>query len=337
MMNKYFEEQERTFQGKVKNPQSAAPAKDEAAFGTVSAYGEDTDTPESGVSQALPADVGQECTLYANFFKIINDPKLTLSWLVAKVQPELPEGEMRQWMLRKIFRTLGKPLRELLPWHVRIGLNIYAPSKHCPVEDDVVLGAEIEGQDYRITISVHTKTLLWSEDLLLYHRVMQRVFDQIYGSLRFQRVGRGLFDMSLVRENELLGIDIWPGHQAQLTIREDEGLMLQVTSEHQVVHRAVSVLDKIRMIRESNEARGRDYQQEVMDAVIGQDIVTVYNRRAYRIDDIAFDKTPESTFTLLSQGDEFHVSFADYLRSQHKVDVLEPDQPMLVVYDIGRE
>ena len=76
--------------------------------------------------------------------------------------------------------------------------------------------------------------------------------------------------------------------------------MLQVTSEHQVVSRTVSVLDKIRMIRESNEARGRDYQQEVMDAVIGEDIVTVYNRRAYRIDDIAFDKTPESTFTLLS-------------------------------------
>jgi len=120
--------------------------------------------------------------------------------------------------------------------------------------------------------------------------------------------------MELVREHELLGIDIWPGHQAQVTLRE-HGLMLQVTSEHQVINRKISVLDRIRMIRETNESRGRDYQQEVISAVVGQDVVTVYNKRACRIDDVAFDKTPESTFTLLSQGEEYHVSFADYLRS----------------------
>ena len=45
--------------------------------------------------------------------------------------------------------------------------------------------------------------------------------------------------------------------------------MLQVTSEHQVISRTVSVLDKIRIIRESNEARGRDYERETLDAVIG--------------------------------------------------------------------
>ena len=91
--------------------------------------------------------------------------------------------------------------------------------------------------------------------------------------------------------------------------------MLQVTSEHQVVTRTETLLDKIRVIKESNEARGRDYESEVADAIVGQDIVTTYNRRAYRIDDIAWYKTPESNFTLLSQGEEFHVSFADYLRS----------------------
>ena len=54
------------------------------------------------------------------------------------------------------------------------------------------------------------------------------------------------------------------------------------------------------MIREANEARGRDYEREILDAVVGQDIVTVYNKRAYRVDDVAFDKTPESKFTLHS-------------------------------------
>ena len=113
--------------------------------------------------------------------------------------------------------------------------------------------------------------------------------------------------------------------------------MLQVSSVHQVIRRTETVLDKIRMIKEANEARGRDYEREVTDAVVGQDIVTTYNKRTYRVDDIAFDRTPDSTFTLMSQGEEFHVSFADYLRSQHKVDVLEANQPMLVIFDTRRE
>ena len=146
---------------------------------------------------------------------------------------------------------------------------------------------------------MHTQALLWKDDIQLYYRVMRRVFDQLFGSLRMQRVGRALFDPNAARENELLGVDIWPGHEATLTLRED-GIMLQVSSVHQVIRRTESVLDKIRMIKEANEARGRDYVREVTDAVVGQDIVTTYNKRTYRVDDIAFDRTPDSTFTLMS-------------------------------------
>ena len=97
------------------------------------------------------------------------------------------------------------------------------------------------------------------------------------------------------------------------------------------------MLDKIRVIKESNEARGRDYKQEIVNEVAGQHIVTTYNKRTYRVDDVCFDKSPDSTFTLVSQGEEYHVTFADYLKSQHKVDVVDTNQPLLVVFDFRRE
>ena len=232
------------------------------------------------------------------------------------MEPELgAEGEMRTWMLRKLFRSIGKPLREVLPWHVRLGLELYAPTDGVQRSfDELTLTAEAEGQEYRMTVRLVERAILWRDDLQLYFRVMQRVFNQLIGSLRMQRVGRAIFDPQEAREHELLGIDVWPGHQAHLTLR-DSGIMLQVTSVHQVLRRTETVLDKIRVIREANEARGRDYTREVADTVVGRDIVTVYNKRTYRIDDVAFDKTPDSTFTLVSQGEEYHVSFADYLRS----------------------
>ena len=114
-------------------------------------------------------------------------------------------------------------------------------------------------------------------------------------------------------------------------------MMLQVNSMHAVIRTNESVLDKIRVVKEINEARGREYTKEIHDLVVGQAVITRYNKRAYRIDDVAFDKSPDSTFTLVHQGEEFHVSYSDYLRNKHKVEVTEANQPMLVVFDTHRE
>ena len=100
-MNHYFEEQERTFRGAAKED-----GPKESAFGAESTEmeaGAETEKEDDG---ALPSDVGHECTLFANFFRIMNHPSLTLTWLTVDVSPELPEGEMRNWVLRKIFRTI---------------------------------------------------------------------------------------------------------------------------------------------------------------------------------------------------------------------------------------
>ena len=122
----------------------------------------------------------------------------------------------------------------------------------------------------------------------------------------------------------MLGISIWPGHTATLCLR-DKGILLHVNSLHAVIRTGESVLEKIRTIKEINEARGKEYDQEIRDLVIGQVVVTKYNKTAYRIDDVAFDKSPDSTFTLVHQGEEFHVSFSDYLKNKHKVEVTEPN------------
>ena len=88
------------------------------------------------------------------------------------------------------------------------------------------------------------------------------------GSLGLQRIGRSHHDPSKEKEFELLGINIWPGHQAQLCLR-DIGMMLQVNSVHAVIRTNESVLDKIRVVKEINEARGKDYTKEIHDLVVG--------------------------------------------------------------------
>lgn len=50
-------------------------------------------------------------------------------------------------------------------------------------------------------------------------------------------------------------------------------------------------------------------------------VVTKYNDRTYRIDDVCFDKNPDSTFSISREGEVFKLSFAEYLRLKYKVEV----------------
>lgn len=106
------------------------------------------------------------------------------------------------------------------------------------------------------------------DDRLKYFNVMKQVFEQMQGSLRLQRIGRSLHDPLKEKEIELLGINIWPGHQAQLCLR-DAGMMLQVNSIHAVIRTNESVLGKIRVVKEINEARGREFTKEIHDLIVG--------------------------------------------------------------------
>lgn len=53
------------------------------------------------------------------------------------------------------------------------------------------------------------------------------------------------------------------------------------------------------------------YQDEVQRQLLGTIVLTRYNNKTYRIDDIAWDKTPKSTFSTYS-GEE--ISFVDYYK-----------------------
>jgi len=53
------------------------------------------------------------------------------------------------------------------------------------------------------------------------------------------------------------------------------------------------------------------YKDDVTKRIVGCVVLTRYNNNTYRIDDIAFDKTPLDTFEMM---DGSKVSFVDYYK-----------------------
>lgn len=59
---------------------------------------------------------------------------------------------------------------------------------------------------------------------------------------------------------------------------------------------------------------------------MGSIVMTVYNRRTYRVDDIDWETTPSCTFEM--NGEK--VMFMDYFRQKYNLQIRDPHQPMLL-------
>ena len=72
--------------------------------------------------------------------------------------------------------------------------------------------------------------------------------------------------------------------------------------------------------------RGTVFHKTAQEVLIGLNVLTRYNNRMYRIDEILFDKNPESTFDC--QGKL--TSFTNYYKEHYNIDIRDRGQPLLL-------
>lgn len=82
------------------------------------------------------------------------------------------------------------------------------------------------------------------------------------------------------------------------------------------------------------ECRGANMRREFQSKVIGSIVLTYYNNKTYRIDDVDFSKSPESTFPM---RDGQQMSFIQYYNQKYNINIHVRDQPMLVSRSKPRE
>ncbi|KAF5895430.1 piwi-like protein 2 isoform X1, partial [Clarias magur] len=117
-------------------------------------------------------------------------------------------------------------------------------------------------------------------------------------------------------------LQVWPGYATSIK-HTDGGLYLGVDITHKVL-RNDSVLDIMNMIyQESRES----FKDECTKEFIGSIVITRYNNRTYRIDDIEWAKSPRDSFTM---ADGSETTFIEYYRKNYGITVKELDQPLLI-------
>uniref|UniRef100_A0A8C5WGW9 Piwi-like protein 2 n=1 Tax=Leptobrachium leishanense TaxID=445787 RepID=A0A8C5WGW9_9ANUR len=69
------------------------------------------------------------------------------------------------------------------------------------------------------------------------------------------------------------------------------------------------------------------FQDEVSKELVGNIVITRYNNRTYRIDDIEWNKNPKDTFTM---SDGTSISFIEYYSKNYGIAIKDENQPLLV-------
>uniref|UniRef100_A0A674BXH9 Piwi-like protein 2 n=1 Tax=Salmo trutta TaxID=8032 RepID=A0A674BXH9_SALTR len=198
------------------------------------------------------------------------------------------------------------------------GSILYLPVK---MEEVVHLKSVRRTDNQEVDVKIQmTKILPPNSDLCIpfYNVVLRRVM-KILG---LKLVGRNHYDP---KSAVILGkqrLQVWPGYSTCIK-HTDGGLYLQVDVSHKVL-RNDSVLDCMNVIYQQSR---ESFQDECTKELIGSIVITRYNNRTYRIDDIEWGKSPKDTFTM---ADGSTTTFVEYYSKNYGITIKEMDQPMLI-------
>lgn len=121
-------------------------------------------------------------------------------------------------------------------------------------------------------------------------------------------------------------LQLWPGYTT--SIRQHEQGVLLCAEIASKIMRNETIYDVLQQC-----SRGADYQREFGEAVLGLVVLTDYNNKTYRIDDISYDASPSDTFETKNGP----ISFIEYYRTKYNIQIRNPTQPMLITRSTERQ
>ena len=134
---------------------------------------------------------------------------------------------------------------------------------------------------------------------------------------------RDYFDFNNMIEMPKYHLKIASGYKATMD-RYGSKLLLCTEVAHKLLNFETVWEVMAKFLRES---RPEEYKQRCFDHFVGQTVMTSYNKKTYRIDDIDWETTPADAFPT-RKGDT--LKFTQYYWDHYNIRIREEKQPMLV-------
>ncbi|CAH0406951.1 unnamed protein product [Chilo suppressalis] len=253
---------------------------------------------------------GTPIDLLANYFAVETTPQWRLYQYHVDVTPEEDSTGVRKALLRVHSRTLGGYLFD--------GTVLYTVKRLHPDPMELYSERRTDSERMRLMIKlVHDV----SPGDYHYIQIFNIIIRKCFNLLQLQLVGRDFFDPEAKVDVPDHRLQIWPGYKT--TINQYEDKLLMVT---EIAHKVLRMDTVLQMLKEYADNKGQNYKKIFLEDIVGKIVMTDYNKRTYRIDDISWNETPQSTFKMKEET----VTYMDYYYKKYNIRIQDPRQPLLI-------
>ncbi|XP_011187514.1 protein piwi [Zeugodacus cucurbitae] len=251
---------------------------------------------------------GTPITLQTNYYRLLTKPTWRIFQYHVDFSPQIEMRRVRGGMLSEH--------RELLGGYLYDGTKLFTSCKL--QEDKTVIQAKSKfGDSYTIVIKyVGVISMTEWQSLQILNLILRRSME----GLKLQLVGRNFYDAMAKIDLREYRLQLWPGYQTSIRQHERD-ILLCAEIAHKVM-RTETVYDILKRCTET----AKDFEEEFRRNVLGLTVLTDYNNKTYRINDVDFSKNPTKTF----KCKEKEVSFIDYYYQKYHIRIRDPKQPLLI-------
>ncbi|KAJ0175571.1 hypothetical protein K1T71_008730 [Dendrolimus kikuchii] len=258
---------------------------------------------------------GTVLDIKANYFIVEATPQWRLYQYRVDIEPEEDHTGVRKALLRVHRNTLGGYLFD--------GTVLYTVKK-VPTEE-FYSDRTSDGERMRILLKLVCDV---SPGDYAYIQIFNIIMRKCFNLLDLQLMNRDYFDPGAKIDIPEFKLQVWPGYKTTINQYEEKLLMVA-----EITHKVLRMDTVLQMLSEYAATKGSNYKKIFLEDVIGRVVITDYNARTYRIDDVAWRETPRSTFNMRNES----ISYIDYYYKRYNIRIMDTGQPLLISRASARE
>lgn len=252
---------------------------------------------------------GKSINLTVNYVKMSENSCISVFQHDVHFEPNIDSHRLRCLIMKQesVVAKVGSVMQ-------LAGNNLFLPFKL----DDIRITASRPATQAAVYVDIRFIKEAPREELVPFFNT---IFRSVMRELEYIQLKRNFFDPKEMIQLNKHQVCIWPGSH-QSVKDTNEGLLLNYDSCHKII-RTNTVRDLLVDIKKSVPAT---FREEALKLLINKSVLTIYNNRTYRIDDIDFSNNPMSSFEY--RGGE--TTFVDYYKNSYQIDIRDKRQPLLL-------
>ncbi|XP_044744657.1 piwi-like protein Siwi isoform X2 [Coccinella septempunctata] len=276
--------------------------------------------PKGLTSEGKMGTSGSPIHLTANFFELIEHASWHLVQYEVKYKPDIDDTKVKKRLMYTAFKD--EPAAKA---YIFDGSTMFTPIKIHSDPLEKLVNDEAFG-NVQIIIK-QSGVLAWGD--WTYIQVFNIIIRKCLHLMRFELIQRNYYDATAIEDIPNHPIRIWPGFFTSIRQYEQK-IMMNVDLCFKVM-RKDNCYD---LLLACSERGSRFNIAEFKKRMTGSVVLTYYNNKTYRIDDVDDENTPLSQFT---KKDGTRISYKQYYYERYKIQIQVDNQPLLVSKTQARE